>query len=272
MWNTTRERKPSNYPPPHEQRESVEETLLFRAAERELCPADEHGIPPHARDAGEVDEEGGAAPRKVFAAEHLFRLRHGHAHAHLAARGVEGDVVLFALRVEDILAVEGDLPVRRVQEDVRRVAEGAVVQDLFDLCAEDAPGERLCDEVCGPHLVAVDGVLDHVGDKDEAHALVALAQFAGGGQAVQVGHFDIHEHDVRIGAVIADKVHPVRKDADLYLFPALARVPPQKFCELFGTFLFIFDDRDAYHCTSSGMRTHPSARQGLYGIASASSS
>ncbi len=70
---------------------------------------------------------------------------------------------------------------------------------------------RLDHEIHRPHLIAVDGVLGQIGDKDQRNILAHLAQAAGGVQSIQMWHVDIHQDDVKVRLIVADKAYPVGK-------------------------------------------------------------
>lgn len=124
-------------------------------------------------------------------------------------------------------------------------------QRLAQLGRELRLRDRLDEKIERIDLVAADGILRHVRDENDDGVFIHLAQFFRGGEAVEVRHIDVHQHEIVLAAVIADKCEPVCKFGN---GEALACFPLKFFqigTEHLGVFRIIFYDRDEDHSASS---------------------
>lgn len=112
-----------------------------------------------------------------------------------------------------------------VQTQFDLAVEIHVPEHVFELHGEVVVADGLDHEIGGVDLVALDGELRHVGDEDERHGIVHVAQLAGGLHAVDVGQHNVEQHDVEILVVDRQKIQPVVVPHELigYIFlPAIA--------------------------------------------------
>ena len=73
-------------------------------------------------------------------------------------------------------------------------------------------------------FVAVYRILRKIGDYDDEHALVHLAQLFYGAHSVEHGHLYVHKHEVEIGPVLFDEFHTVAEDYGAYFNPVLGGI------------------------------------------------
>lgn len=109
---------------------------------------------------------------------------------------------------------------------------------LLQLLRKGKVGHRLEHIIQRIHRIAPDGELGHVGDEDEQHVLVHLADAFGGGHAVHAAHLYIQQDDVINGTVVGDDLVPVIEQAQLKHPPELAFIAADIIGQL-GLHLFV---------------------------------
>lgn len=113
--------------------------------------------------------------------------------------------------------------------------------------AEREIADRLEYVVHRVHGVAPDGVLCHIGDENNDHLRIQLANFRGGGHSVDKRHLYIKQDKVELGTVILQQAVAVRIGGDLQLRPTLLPVTLQKELELLRIDGVILRDGDPEH-------------------------
>ena len=164
------------------------------------------------------------AAEKTHGGQLLLPLGHGAGGDVIPAGGVEDEAVPLALQVVEFPGVQFQ----------RAPLDGngdKVALPLFHPL--NGPGQPLGEGevayrfehiVHGVHSVAPDGVLGHVGDKDDDHLGVLAADELGGGHPVQEGHLHIQEDDVKLGLVALHQLVSVGVGGDLH---SCARFPAE---------------------------------------------
>lgn len=121
------------------------------------------------------------------------------------------------------------------------------VQSPLDALGEGEIGDRLEHIVQRPHRVPLHGELRHVGEEDDDHLVVHLADGLGGAHAVHIGHGDIHKDDVVAGSIALGDLRPVGKGGDSKMLPALLGKTLQILCQLPAVVGVILHQRDPDH-------------------------
>ena len=96
-----------------------------------------------------------------------------------------------------------------------------------------------------PHLVPADGILGHIGHEHQHHVLVAAAQLFCGFHAVQAGHLDIQQDNVKAGGLLGDDLAAVGKAFHLKLRAVLPAVTVDIFFQLLAAALVILNNGNA---------------------------
>lgn len=200
----------------------------------------------------QVDQITVAAAEKPFAGEGVFQLFHlTQALPCFAARQVVDKVMIEHFHIPKILQGNAADAVSAADAQPLFAAQFRLLLHFIHEHGEGKVLHGLEHVADGARLVALDGVLRHAGDEDERHLGVALAQLEGAVHAVHVRHFDIHEHGVVTGLIVADKIKPRREDFGRDLFAPLGGVALQKAAQHLRVGGLVFYDGDVEHVLSS---------------------
>lgn len=200
----------------------------------------------------QVDQITVAAAEKPFAGEGVFQLFHlTQALPCFAARQVVDKVMIEHFHIPKILQGNAADAVSAADAQPLFAAQFRLLLHFIHEHGEGKVLHGLEHVADGARLVALDGVLRHAGDEDERHLGVALAQLEGAVHAVHVRHFDIHEHGVVTGLIVADKIKPRREDLGRDLFAPLGGVALQKAAQHLRVGGLVFYDGDVEHVLSS---------------------
>ena len=116
-----------------------------------------------------------------------------------------------------------------------------------ELCAELVIIHRLQHIIQSVHLVPPDGILRHVGHKDQHHLCIHRPNGFGSAKAVQPGHLHIHKNDVEPRRIVLCDLRAVCNEADLHLYSLLLGILPDEPVQAFPCFLLILHNRDPEH-------------------------
>ena len=97
------------------------------------------------------------------------------------------------------------------------------------------------------HLVAPDGILCHVGHKDQHHIRIHGPDGFGCSKAVQPWHLHVHKNDVESRRIVLCDLSTVCDETDLHLQALLLRILPDEPVQAFPCFFLILYDRNFEH-------------------------
>lgn len=119
------------------------------------------------------------------------------------------------------------------------------LQGPVDTLGEGIVGDGLEHKVHGVHGVALHHILGHIGDEDDNHLHVQLPDALGGGHAVHVAHFNIHEDDVVFRPVILYDLHTVGKKGKTKALAAFGFIALEKVYQLAAVGIVVLYDSNA---------------------------
>ena len=97
------------------------------------------------------------------------------------------------------------------------------------------------------YLVASDGILCHVGHKDQHHIRIHGPDGFGCSKAVQPWHLHVHKNDIESRRIVLCDLSTVCDETDLHLQALLLRILPDESVQAFPCFFLILYDRDPEH-------------------------
>ena len=220
-------------------------------------PADLEGPVPHLHlgafhphDELWVHQVTGVAAQKAEGAQLPL---HGGQHAgHLnhAVDQVVVEPVADDLHIHQLVRGDAAQPAGGVHGKAALLVHQVDVQRLFELQGKVIIAHRLEQEAHRVYLIALQGVLHQVGDKNDGHVFVVAAQLNGGVHPVFPGHLDIQKHHRVDGLVVLEKYFAVTKPDNVELLSGLGGVPLYVCRQMFGGGVFVFHDGDILHFAS----------------------
>ena len=99
----------------------------------------------------------------------------------------------------------------------------------------------------GIYLVAPDGILCHVGHKDQHHIRIHGPDGFGCSKTVQPWHLHVHKNDVESRRIVLCDLGTVCDETDLHLQALLLRILPDEPVQAFPCFFLILYDRNFEH-------------------------
>lgn len=177
----------------------------------------------------------------------LFRLLHRPPQGKLPLVGVVMQDMVLNFHIVDVPGLQHLDAAGQGQHNALSLPALRPADGLGQLHGEHVVVHRLQDKVQGPNLVAVDGVLGHLGDKDQHHLLIRLPDASGRLHAVHIRHGDVQQDDVILRPIVLHQVHPAGEAGDLYLHGVGLPILPQKFCQLRAGFRFVLCNSNPQH-------------------------
>ena len=129
---------------------------------------------------------------------------------------------------------------------------GQLVDRLLQLLRKRKVRHGLEHVIQRPHRVPLDGILRHVGDEDEQHIVIQLADALGGLHAVEALHLHIQKDDVEGGTVVFQYFVAVGKAGHLKFGAVLAGVTAHIVGQLVAYRGFVLDNGNFNHGRSLG--------------------
>ena len=173
------------------------------------------------------------------------------------------------LNVEDVRGVQAHEAVLGLKVDQVAAARAHGLQHALELEGKDRVLDGLDHKVKGADLVAANGVLLHVGHKDDLGAHAATTQLVGGVHAVHLGHLYVQQDDVvGAGGSGIQELGAVRVLADGHALALLRAEAPDHLSQLRANVLLVVHDGNVKHrdppFDTHRIRKAGRRRQGLF--------
>ena len=124
---------------------------------------------------------------------------------------------------------------------------GQLVHSLLQLLRKGKIRHGLQHIIQRPHRVPLDGILRHVGNKNQQHIAVQRADAAGGLHAVQMRHLNIKKNNVVDRTVFLKDLNAACKGRNLKRCTVLPCIALHIACQLLPDGGLVFHDRNAGH-------------------------
>ena len=178
----------------------------------------------------------------------LFSALQAGAHRKFPFGGVVVQHPAVGLQIIDIRSIQQlDAAARQLQHHLPASAPLHPLNGAGELCAELIIIHRFQHIIQCVHLVPSDGILRHVGHKDQHHLRIHCPDGFGSAKAVQPGHLHIHKNDVEPRRIVRCDFGAVCNEADLHLYSLLLGILPDEPVQAFPCFILILHDRDPEH-------------------------
>ena len=149
----------------------------------------------------------------------LLRPLHGAPKHILPLVRVVVEHAVLDLHIIDLPGIQPHHAVRRGEEHLSRFPAVYPVEGPLELQLEGLVVHGLEEKVQGPYRVAPDGIVGHVGDKDNDHIGVVPADLLRGVHTVDLGHLDVQQDHVKYRPVLPQQLLAVGKAGDLDVLP-----------------------------------------------------
>ena len=164
----------------------------------------------------QVDQVSLIAPGKIGPRQGLLHAGQGARHGVHPALGVDLELVVDDLNIGNLMGGQAEHSVLRGHQQAPLLP---ALQGGYHFVHFEGKGKvahRLEHKVQGPHLIALDGVFGHVGDKNHDNIGIYRPNAACRRHTVQMGHLDVQQKHVIDGGIALHCLSPVRIDRDLY--------------------------------------------------------
>ena len=178
----------------------------------------------------------------------LFGTLQAGACRELAFGGVVVQHPAVGLQIIDISGIQQlDAAARQLQHHLPASAPLHPLDGAGQFGAELIIVHRLQHIIQCIHLVAPDGILCHVGHKDQHHIRIHGPDGFGRSKTVQPWHLHVHKNDVKSRRIVLCDLGTVCDETDLHLQALLLRILPDEPVQAFPCFFLILYDRNFEH-------------------------
>lgn len=177
----------------------------------------------------------------------LLRLLHCPTQGKLPLVGVVMQDMVLNLHIVDVPGLQHLDAACQRQDDALPLPALRPADGLGQLHGEHVIVHRLQQEVQRVHLVAVDGVLSHLGDEHQHRLLVHLPDAPGRFHAVHIRHGDVQQDDVILRPIVLYQIHSAGEAGDLHLRGVGLPILPQKLRQLRTGFRFVLCNSNPQH-------------------------
>ena len=217
------------------------------SVERHLAPADVRVPPLYARDVRQIDHEALVAPEKALIPQRVRHLAELTVYAYVARTRVIDQEVIHDLYIIDVVGRQSSHVAFRAHEYLAAAQSVALAHGLVHEHGQREIVHGLDHESHGVHVVAAYRVARHVGHERYADLVVRRAQLLRRFHAVQIGHFDVHEHDVALARRHGEESQTVAVRPYFQIRAAFFSVPSDERAQLFRRRGVVFHYRHPYH-------------------------
>lgn len=235
---------------PHVSRQRRHEGRPVPAADVQGRPGNDHHVLIHLGHIGQVHQAPVAAPAEMVGRQLLLRLLHCPTQGKLPLVGVIVQDMVLNLHIVDVSGLQHLDAACQRQDDALSLPALRPADGLGQLHGEHVVVHRLQQEVQRVHLVAVDGILGHLGDEYQHRLFVHLSDVSGCFHAVHIRHGDVQQDDVILRPIVLYQIHPAGKAGDFHLHGVGLPILPQKLRQLRTGFRFVLCNGDLQHGAS----------------------
>ena len=204
----------------------------------------------HPHDELWVHQVTGVAAQKAEGTQLPFHGGQHTGHLDYVVDQVVVESVADDLHIHQLVGGDAAQPAGGVHGEAALLVHQIDVQRLFELQGKVIIAHRLKQKAHRIYLIALQGVLHQVGDKNDGHVFVVAAQLNCGVHPVFPRHLYIQKHHRIDGLVVLEKSFAVIKPGNVELLSELGGVPLYVCRQMFSGGVFVFHDGDIFHSAS----------------------